>query len=438
MVDAKNIDNRYVISSSHANHRKYEKFLVTIALRLGIEVKDPDDIILDFKGSFSESNKEHNSNNYIGSLVVNGQEFTKTQVKICTPSYNHHAIRTLWPVFNDNLGSQHKKHVQTEEFIDEYGSGRMNLTIGELATYYHELFLIDPFRSPLNMALEVNGMQDAIRRKMNKSKVDEVTAEFQKKEKEAQEDFKNREKQIKAEYKKREKELEESHQENLKRVIAENQANKGAPNQATKNNNLDVDWSSSTINSAVFNYYKEQGDYLCVFINDEATPIKLKRSTWGDRYPKALNNIQRLQKGEVFEYITQGINKFSPQEWFSKIIPLSKNTSESKQFEEHTDASNLGTTYILTRQIISDLNNTKYTFRKTFNVKSTFLVAGEEFRKHYGFPWSRPMTLIETDVGWFIDAASNSSGVTKWTPGEHQNCKISLTKGKHLPYWLEK
>ena len=65
-------------------------------------------------------------------------------------------------------------------------------------------------------------------------------------------------------------------------------------------------------------------------------------------------------------------------------------------------------------------------------------MAGEEFRKHYGFPWTRPMILIETDIGWFIDAAPNSTGNSKWTPGEHHNCKISLTKGKHLPYWLEK
>ena len=435
MVDAKNIDNRYVISSSHANHRKYEKFIVTIALRLGIEIKDPDDIILDFKGSFSESNKEHNSNNYVGSLIVNGQKFTKTEVKICTPSYNHNAIRTLWPVFNDNLGSQHKKHVQTEEFIDEYGSERMNLTIRELATYYHELFLIDPFRSPLNMALEVKDMQDVIKRKMNKSKIDELTSNFQNKEKKALEDFKNREKQIEDEYKKREQELADKHQENLKRVIAENQANQGSPNQETKNTYVDVDWNSSVINSAVFNYFEEEGIYLCIYINDQPTPIKLSKN-WKKNYPRALKDVRLLKKGEVFKYITQGINTFSPEKWFSKIIP--SDTLYSEKPKDQIDFDDLGTTYILTSQIISDLNNTKYTFKKSLIIKNTFLVAGEEFRKHYGFPWSRPMTLIETDVGWFIDAAPNSSGVTKWTPGEHHNCKISLTKGKHLPYWLEK
>jgi hypothetical protein len=359
--------------------------------------------------------------------VVNGQAFTKTEVKICTPIKNQNSVRTLWPIFNDNLGSQYKKHVKTEEFIDEYGSENMNLTIRELATFYHDLFLENPFRSPLNMALEVKEMQDVIKRKMNKSKVDELTAYFQKKEKEAQE-----------EYTKREQELEDLHQENLKRVITENQANQGSPSQKTKNNNLDVDWSSSAVNSAVFNYFKEEGDYLCVFINDETTPIKLKRSTWGDMYPKALKNIQMLQKGEVFEYITQGINRFSPQEWFSKIILMERDSAENQESETYNEISTLGTTYILTSQIISDLNNTKYTFNKTFNVKNTFLVAGEEFRKHYGFPWSRPMILIETDVGWYIDASTNSNGINKWTPGEHQNCRISLTKGKHLPYWLEK
>ena len=438
MIDAKNIDKRYVISSTHQNHRKYEKFLVTIALRLGIELKDPDDIILDFRGILSEYNEEHNSNNYIGSLVVNGQAFTKTEVKICTPIKNHNSIRTLWPIFNDNLGSQYKKHVKTEEFIDEYSSGRMNLTIRELATFYHDLFLENPFRSPLTFALKVKEIQDVIRRKMNQSKIDELTANFQKKEKEAQEDLKNREKQIKAEYKKRKQELEEKHQKNLKRVIAENQANQGSPSQETKNTYSDVNWSSSAVNSAVFNYFKEEGDYLCVYINELPTPIKLKHSTWGEKYPAALKNVQMLQKGEVFQYITQGTNMFSPEKWFSKIIPTDKDSFDNIESEDRIGIENLGTTYILTSQIISDLNNTKYTFNKTFNVNNTFLVAGEEFRKHYGFPWSRPMILIETDIGWFIDAAPNSSGISKWTLGEHHNCKISLTKGKHLPYWLEK
>ena len=427
MVDVENLNKRYVISSTHSDHRKYEKFLVTIALRLGIELKDPDDIILDFKGIFSEYNKEHNSNNYIGSLVVNGQAFTKTEVKICTPIKNQNSVRTLWPIFNDNLGSQYKKHVKTEEFIDEYGSENMNLTIRELATFYHDLFLENPFRSPLNMALEVKEMQDVIKRKMNKSKVDELTAYFQKKEKEAQE-----------EYTKREQELEDLHQENLKHVIAENQANQGSPSQKTKNNNLDVDWSSSAVNSAVFNYFKEEGDYLCVYINEQSAPIKLKNSTWGSKYPAALKNVQTLQKGEIFKYITQGTNMFSPDKWFSKIILMEIDSAENQESETYNEISTLETTYILTHQIISDLNNTKYTFKKTFNVINTYLIPGEEFRKHYGFPWSRPMILIETDLGWFIDSVSNANGGNKWTPGEHQNCRISLTKGKHLPYWLEK
>ena len=97
-----------------------------------------------------------------------------------------------------------------------------------------------------------------------------------------------------------------------------------------------------------------------------------------------------------------------------------------------------GASYILNEQIISDLNNTKYTFNTSFNVTNTYIIPGEEFRKHFGFPWSRPMILIETDIGWYIDSLSNSNGEAKWTNGMHENCRVSLTKGKHLPYWLEK
>ena len=241
-------------------------------------------------------------------------------------------IKTLWPVFKDSYRSQIFNHTKTRDFIDEYGSDRINLTISDLAQYYHPLFLKNPARSPLSMALDVDKTKAATRRKMHKADIDKLIADQAEKEARAKKEFKEREK----EFKKREKE----YQENLAQAIKKSQASEGSPNQETKKSNSDVD-------------------------------------------------IER-------------------------------------------------TSYILTHQIISDLNNTKYTFKKTFNVINTYLIPGEEFRKHYGFPWSRPMTLIETDLGWYIDSASNSNGDTKWTPGEHQNCRISLTKGKHLPYWLEK
>ena len=84
MLDIEDINNSYTIHSYQT--RKYDKFLVTIALRLGIEVKEPDDIKLNFKGSFSEHNKKtftkdgksfsHDSYNFLGTLSVNGEAYT--------------------------------------------------------------------------------------------------------------------------------------------------------------------------------------------------------------------------------------------------------------------------------------------------------------------------------------------------------------------------
>ena len=169
-----------------------------------------------------------------------------------------------------------------------------------------------------------------------------------------------REKQIETEYKEREDQKEAEYLDNLKRVVKENKASQGSPNQETKKSNSDVDWSSSAVNSAVFNYFKEEGDYLCVYINEQSAPIKLKNSTWGSKYPAALKNVQTLQKGEIFKYITQGTNMFSPDSWFSKIILMERDSAENQESETYNEISTLETTYILTSQIISDLNNTKY------------------------------------------------------------------------------
>ena len=448
MIMKDSIEKNYVIPSFRT--RKYEKFLVTIALRLGIEIKEPEDIKLNFKGSFSEHNNKliysnpstnpqrHDSYNYLGSLTVNGQAYTETEVKICTPRQDQNQIKTLWPVFKDSYRSQIFNHTKTRDFIDEYGSDRINLTISDLAQYYHPLFLENPDRTPISMSVEVSEIKASIRRKMHKTEKDELEAKHAKEIK-----------KIEARLKKELKEQKKEYKKHIDQVIKENEASQGSPNQETIKAISDVDWSSSAITSAVFNYYEVIGDYLCIYINEQEKPIRLKNSSWTTKYPVALKNAQKLKKGDIFKYITQGVNKFSSEEWFNRIILEESDSNEIEAIEQTNlfDSKDsiafenddlFGTNYILTHQIISDLNNTKYTFKKTFNVINTYLIPGEEFRKHYGFSWSRPMILIETDLGWYIDSASNSNGNTKWTPGEHQNCRISLTKGKQLPYWLEK
>ena len=132
----------------------------------------------------------------------------------------------------------------------------------------------------------------------------------------------------------------------------------------------------------------------------------------------------------------------SPKESFNQLI-INKYNDKREEIQESFDDDDIvnealeRVKYSLNHQSISDLNNTKFTFNTTFNVIDTFLIPGDEFRKHYGFQWKNPMILIKTDVGWYIDAAINSKGDTNWTPGVHQNCSISLTKGKEYPYWLQ-
>ena len=162
------------------------------------------------------------------------------------------------------------------------------------------------------MALDVDKTKAVTRRKMHKADIDKLIADQAEKEARAKKEFKEREK----EFKKREKE----YQENLAQAIKKSQASEGSPNQETKKSNSDVDWSSSSINSAVFNYFEVKGDYLCIYINDQIAPIRLKNTSWATKYPAALKNAQKLKKGDIFKYITQGVNTFSPEEWFNVLL----------------------------------------------------------------------------------------------------------------------
>lgn len=439
---SKIIDKKYIISDY--NRKKYDKFLVTIALRLGIEVKEPNDIVLKFNGSFSEhNNKEfkvkgvtlrHDSYNYIGSLSVNGEAFNTTEVKICTPSKDQNQIKTLWPIFKDNYRSQLKNHTRTQDFIAEYGSDQINLTIEDLAKYYHPLFLENPERTPVSMALEVSELKAHIRRKMHKdekaklekkaNKAEEIARKATINASKAQDDTKKAENRA------------NDYQHQLIKVINENKVSKGSPSHETKKTNPDVDWSSSKVTSAVFKSYKVIGDYLCIYINDQDKPIRLKNTSWKSKYPEALKNAGLLKKGDIFKYITQGVNTFSCDEWFNRIIIDVENSIESKAAIKEIDYHNIK--HLLSSQNFDDLKNTKYTFKTTFTVINTYLIPGSEFKKYFGYDWNRPMILIETNLGWYIDSTLNSNDGTKWIEGEHHNCSISLTNGKYLPYWLEK
>ena len=146
------MDNRCNVADSKKD--KYTKFLVTIALRLGIAIEDDGkDIKLQFSGTHSEYNRYHESDNYIGTLIVNSQT-TVENVKICTHK-DGSSIATLWPMHDDNEKQQQSKDSKTSAFIEYYINGSRLFTIEDIANYYHPIFLESPGLSPVALEKEV-------------------------------------------------------------------------------------------------------------------------------------------------------------------------------------------------------------------------------------------------------------------------------------------
>ena len=454
MINHPPIDKTFYIRTNYKGG--YEKLLVTIALRLGIEVKYPEDIELSFQGRWVEHNTapknrgsspgNNDSYNYVGSIAVNGIAYTENEVKVCVKRDNPNNLLTLWPMFTD-----HRKNIsdstKTKPFIEEYLSGKLNLTISEIAKFYSVLFNKNPDRTVLDMSFEVSKIKDSLhedeqeRLKAEHAEETKLNEARSRKEKEEQEEeFKKNLDLVNIqndERVKNEKEAQEKQEKEFKRLL------KQQKQKETSKLKPDIEWTNSELTSAVFNYYEDSNQHLNIFINNKKNPIKLDKKLWKLQYSAALKSSKILQKGDIFEYITQGVNKLSPKECFNQLI-INKYNDKREEVEESFDEDNTdndslgGVKYSLTHQTVSDLNNTKFTFNTKFNVIDTFLIPGDEFRKHYGFQWKNPMILIKTDVGWYIDAATNSKGETKWTLGEHHNCKTSLTKGKEHPYWLQK
>ena len=442
------IDQEFIIRPTY--RFKYEKLQVTIALRLGIEVKDQDDIVIHFKGNWVSHNTglkygvgpaKNDSYNYVGSISVNGTAYNDNEVTICVPRLERQNLITLWPNYKDHR-AKITNHTKTDPFIKEYLSGRQNLTISDIARFYSPLWSRNPNRDPLDMTLEITKIKDDL----HDDEISRIKAEHAAESKINEEISREKIKQ-----------KEEAFEENIRIVNSKNNERgnkqkkeieklKKKLKQESNQPKLDIDWTKSEITSAVFNYYDDSDQHLNLFINNKRTPIKLDKKIWNLQYVAALKVSKTLEKGDIFEYITQGANKFSSKQFFNQLIAenYSYKGEKPEPFldsieDETTEVETLeGVKYALTKQTVSDLNNTKFTFNTSFNVIDTFLVPGDEFRKHYGFQWKNPMILIKTDVGWYIDAANNPKGDTNWTPGKHHNCSVSLTKGKEHPYWIQK
>ena len=238
-----------------------------------------------------------------------------------------------------------------------------------------------------------------------------------------------------------------------------------------------IDWHDGTVTSAAFNYWEVRGDFLCIFLLGIKKPIKLKNTFIYD-YPVALEAVKKLLYGELFEYETKGSNIFSPGEWFSKIvssdgystfagIPMSEMYPDDPIPEMPENLKQMDTIEIATDEVgifldkppegrsrdedvlereiwlsaysISGLKEQTYTSDTTFKVIYCYKQSGSYFQMTFNHTWRQDMLILYTDKGWFIDTTVLEHGGTEWKEGvTYHNCKVSLTKGKDLPYWLQK
>ena len=95
---------------------------------------------------------------------------------------------------------------------------------------------------------------------------------------------------------------------------------------------------------------------------------------------------------------------------------------------------------VLSEEQANNLINTEFTSEKSFKVINVYRVEGYAFKKYFdhSWTWAKPMQVIETDHGWFVDATLEAHGATLWSQKTYDNCRVSFTKGRYKPLWLQK
>jgi hypothetical protein len=234
-----------------------------------------------------------------------------------------------------------------------------------------------------------------------------------------------------------------------------------------------VDWHASTLTTAIFDYWSEQGDFLHVYLIGRNKPIRLK-NTFKYDYPIALDAVKKLSKGERFDYVTKGSGTFDTDQWFSKIIntqgfsPLENLRLSKKSFNEEEMLEKYGEPpqwvkdshkyptpppteeeilrdkntnwdrvekFCFTDEVMNNLNQQQYVAETTFKVIYAERYPGSWFMQN----WKRDMVVLYTDQGWFIDTTVREHGGTEWIEDDtYHNCRVTMTKGNKTPYWLQK
>ena len=283
-------------------------------------------------------------------------------------------------------------------------------------------------------------------------------------------------------------EIQNKEKEELKIQVAKLEEQKIASEQRNSDSNQrkkdypDINWNERKVTSAVFNFWEIQGDFLCIYLVGNNKPIKLK-NTFKYDYPKALETVKQLSKGDLIDYVTKASSLFSADYWFSEIIavqniqyeqvkyqdPIEQNAAYGRYFEDtvvtelpesvkqniHKEALHCpivtpgeemklsGKVTRLSKFTIAEgialLKKQKFTSETTFKIEFCTYIPGHFFLEFFGHNWIKDMIYLETDKGCFVDTTIWTHGGTEWLQGEtYDCCRVTPTKGNTMPYWLQK
>jgi len=109
---------------------------------------------------------------------------------------------------------------------------------------------------------------------------------------------------------------------------------------------------------------------------------------------------------------------------------------------EHINADNIIISQnSLSKDQVKNLEDTKFSNNSSFKIIKVYEVQGQDFKDYFPHlkKWYKPMQILQTDQGWFVDSTIKEHGASKWEKGDYDNCKVSYSLGgKFKPLWLQK
>ena len=229
--------------------------------------------------------------------------------------------------------------------------------------------------------------------------------------------------------------------ENKIKILQTASEQRNADTNQQKEDYPDVDWNTTKITSAVFDYWKVEGDFLCVYLIGKNYPIRLK-NTFRYDYPAALEDVKKISKGDLIDYVTKGTSSFSTDQWFSKIMavkgfPWMQKLDHLESTSKDNPSANISNFEI--NKGMQLLKKQKFISETTFTIHFVTNIPGSYFLEHFGHNWKKDMIYLETDKGCFVDTSIEAHGGTEWKAGEtYHSCRIKPSKRNTYPYWIQK